>query len=86
MGEERTCIDCGGHGPTVEPRWPGYGHKMFMRCKSCGEARLEREQGNIARNFQSGPICNRGNTELVPDYTGPFDPMDAGESFEEESY
>jgi hypothetical protein len=70
MGEERTCIDCQSQGPTVEPRWPGYGHKMFMRCEPCGEARMKRERGNIERNFDS---------------TG-FDPDDAGENFEEEGY
>lgn len=72
--DNSTCIDCGGtHG--VELRWPGYGHRLFARCEPCGEKRIQREKGNISRNFQRGP---------TDDGVGPFDPADAGEEFGDE--
>lgn len=68
------CIECQTT-VGVELRWPGYGYTMFYRCAPCGKRRVEREQGNIERNFQQGPIG---------DDVGAFDPADAGEAFDEE--
>lgn len=67
------CIDCGTT-TNVCPRWPGYGYVHFLRCQACGDARVEREEGNIERNFQAGSTSS----------TGPFDAADAGEAFESE--
>lgn len=71
---QSTCIDCGSTVHVIA-RWPGYGHRYYPRCDGCGERRLEREAGNIARNFQTGPIG---------DDVGSFDSADAGESFGED--
>lgn len=66
--EKPRCIDCGGaHG--VEPRWPGYGTKCFMRCETCGGKRLAREEENRRRYFGPQPAD--------------FDPADAGETWED---
>jgi hypothetical protein len=69
------CIDCGTT-TGVEPRWPGYGHKSYPRCQRHGDARLEREKGNQARNFSRAPIPETG--------VGAFDEADAGERFDED--
>ncbi len=69
-----TCQDCGTT-RGVSMQWPGYGHKSYPRCDRCAEARLERERGNIERNFSREPIGNG---------VGAFDEADAGESFEED--
>ena len=70
------CQDCHKTNDTVMLRWPGYGTKSYPRCEPCGEKRVERERGNIARNFQTGPVGDVGS----------FDPMNAGEAFEEDDY
>jgi DNA-directed RNA polymerase subunit RPC12/RpoP len=66
-----NCIDCG-TAEGVEPRWPGYGSKLYLRCEACGEKRIARERENIRRNNPDGPCAPDG-----------FDPDDAGESWGE---
>lgn len=67
------CLDgpdgCGG---PVELRWPGYGEKRWPRCERHGEERVAREEENIARYAPDGPVAPEG-----------FDPLDAGESWED---
>lgn len=78
--------DCPVHGPaleclegpegcrgSVEMRWPGYGETLWPRCERHGNARLEREEENIRRNMPDGPGAPVG-----------FDPMAAGECWDEE--
>lgn len=55
---------------SVELRYPGYGHRSFPRCEKHGEARLKREEENRRRYFGPEPAD--------------FDPLDAGERWEEE--
>jgi len=70
--EELQCLDCGKTGPDVEPRWPGYGHKLFVRCEKCGDARVEREEENRQKYFGGKPTD--------------FDYLDAGEYWYEDEY
>lgn len=71
MSAALECIDCGTT-TGVEFRYPGYGHKSWPRCKTCGDARLEREEGNRRRNLGPEPAD--------------FDPLDAGECWGDEDY
>jgi DNA-directed RNA polymerase subunit RPC12/RpoP len=72
--EKPACIDCGSQGPTVAPRWPGYGHKSYVRCEPCGERRLARERVAIDKGYYS------------PAPPSDFHPLDAGENWDEDDY
>lgn len=71
-------LDClegpdGCEGP-VEMRWPGYGHRSWPRCEHHGAARVQREQGAVARyGNPDSPCPPRG-----------FDPSYAGERWDDE--
>ena len=56
----------------VEYRWPGYGEKLWPRCERHGEKRLELQR-EIGRAARSSPPAD-------------FDPLDAGEVWDEDDY
>lgn len=61
---------------AVELRWPGYGEKMWPRCKKHGDERLAREEEGMAK-------YGHPDSALAP---AGFDPMDAGERWDEDDY
>jgi hypothetical protein len=77
VAEDLECIDdpsgktCMG---PVEYRWPGYGERHFTRCAKHGHQRLVREQEARERY---------GNPDSPCPPPG-FDPMDAGERWEDD--
>lgn len=76
MTDQLTCLDGGGgrgecSGP-VEYRWPGYGEKSWPRCERHGEQRVELQREIDERYPPSAPAD--------------FDPMDAGEVWDEDDY
>lgn len=58
----------------VEPRWPGYGERNFMRCEFHGERRVEREREAIERYGNPDSPCPPAG----------FDPTYAGERWDDE--
>ena len=55
----------------VDYRWPGYGDRSWPRCERHGEDRLQREEAAIERYPDLGPPAD-------------FDPLDAGERWDED--
>ena len=73
---ELACIDAAGDKSPCEGevamRWPGYGEKFWPRCRRHGEDRLRLQE----------EIDQRYPAHQPPD----FDPLDAGERWDEDDY